>query len=146
MSLIPNYVPTPYKTVSIKLMVNDAEAALNFYNQAFGAETTMVLKSSEGKVVHAEFRFADTFIMLGEEEGLKQPSSVVIQVYTPDVEGIFEEALRAGAQMISPIARQYYGDRAGRIRDPYGHEWILATHEEDLTPQEMEKRFHELYP
>lgn len=151
MSIIPNYVPNSYKTVTAKLFVKNAEKALEFYNRAFGAETVMKLTDESGRVVHAEFKYADTIIMLAEEDpGLNRapasvgPTSVVLQLYVPDVEGFFEEALRAGAEEVFPVTSQFYGDRAGRLRDPFGHEWIIATHEEDVSFRELEKRFHEL--
>lgn len=151
MSIIPNYVPSSYKTVTPKIFVKNAEKALEFYNRAFGAETEMKLSDDSGRIVHAEFKLADTIIMLAEEDpGLnKAPTSVgsvsvVLQLYVPDVEGFFEEALRAGAEEVFPIASQFYGDRAGRLRDPFGHEWIIATHEEDVPFRELEKRFHQL--
>lgn len=152
MSIIPNYVPNHYKTVNVMLTVRGAERALEFYNRAFGAEVETVLKDKEGKIIHAEFKIADTIIMLAEEvPGVNLGpqtlggSAITLQVYTGDVEGMFEDALDAGAQLIFPIKKQFYGDRSGKIRDPFGHEWVLSTHMEDLTAKQIQQLFNELY-
>lgn len=153
MSLIPNYVPSGYKTVNVMLTVKNAEKALEFYNRAFGAEVIQKLVDPQGVVVHAEMKIADTVIMLAEEDPRYNQSpeslggsSVIIQLYTEDVEGLYEDAVKAGAKEIFPIKVQFYGDRAGRVQDPFGHQWILATHMETLSPTELQHRFHELYP
>jgi PhnB protein len=152
MSIIPNYVPSQFKTVNVFLPVKNAAKAIEFYNRAFGAEEVMRLTDPEGKIIHAEIRFADTLIMLFEEDprfGLSPATlggtSAVIQIYTPDVETFVEEAVMAGAEVMIPIEEQFYGDRSGRIRDPFGHQWIVATHVESITTSELQKRFHEMY-
>lgn len=152
MSIIPNYVPSGFKTVNVSLTVKNASEAIEFYNRAFGMEEVMrLVDPSTGAIVHAEMKFADTIIMLSEEDprfnhGPKslKGTSVVIQLYVPDVEGIWAEAISAGCKEIFPVKSQFYGDRAGRLEDPFGHQWIIATQEEKLTAQEMQKRFHEL--
>lgn len=152
MSVTPNYVPRDFKTVNVFLIVKDAEKALRFYNNAFAAEVTMKLAAPNGKIVHAEMKIEDTIIMLAEEEGSMTLSpettgnpGVVIQLYTGDAEGLFESAIMAGAEVVFPLKKQFYGDRAGRVKDPFGHQWIIATHEEDVPPKEMYRRFNELY-
>lgn len=152
MSITPNYVPRHYKTVNVMLTVKDAEKALDFYNRAFGAEVTMELKSPDGIVGHAEFRIDDTVIML-TEEGPQNPAPtsihgtpVTLQIYTGDCEGLFEDAVSAGAKILLPISKQFYGDRSGMVEDPFGHRWIIATHMEDVSPKELQKRFYELFP
>lgn len=152
MSIMPNFVPRDYKTVNVQLVVKDAERALKFYNNAFAAEITMKLVSPEGKVIHAEMKIEDTIIMLSEEDSRYNLSpettgstGVVIQLYTGDAEGLFEAAIMAGAKEIFPVKEQFYGDRAGRVQDPFGHQWIIATHMEDVPPKELHKRFNELY-
>ncbi|HXH76173.1 MAG TPA: VOC family protein [Bacteriovoracaceae bacterium] len=154
MSIIPNYVPSQYKTVNIMLTVRDADKALEFYNRAFGAEVVMCLRDpNTNTIVHAEFKIADTIIMMAEEnpEYNSSPdtlggSPVVIHLFTGDVEALFEEAVKAGAEVIQPIKKQFYGDRNGVLKDPFGHRWIIATHMEDLTATQLQKRFNELYP
>lgn len=152
MSVTPNYVPREYKTINVFLIVKDAEKALRFYNSAFRAEVVMKLVDPNGKVVHAEMRIDDTIIMLGEEDQSLTLSpettgsaGVVLQIYTGDAEGMFETAISAGATEVYPIKEQFYGDRAGRVKDPFGHQWIIATHMEDVPPKEMHRRFNELY-
>lgn len=152
MSVTPNYVPRDFKTVNVFLIVKDAENALRFYNNAFGAEVIMKLTDPNGKIVHAEMKIEDSIIMLAEEEGSMTLSpettgsaGVVIQLYTGDAEGLFETAVKAGAEVVFPLKSQFYGDRAGRVKDPFGHQWIIATHEEDVPPKEMNRRFQELY-
>ena len=152
MSIMPNYVPREYKTVNVMLIVKDAHKALKFYNNAFAAEIMMELKSPEGVVVHAEIKIEDTIIMLAEEDPRYNlsPASlggtgVVIHLYTGDAEGLFEGAMMAGAEEIFPVKEQFYGDRAGRVKDPFGHHWIIATHMEDVPAKEMQRRFNELY-
>jgi PhnB protein len=151
LSSIPNYVPSGHKTINITLTVKNAEKALEFYNRAFGADTIMVLKGPDGVVGHAEFKIDDTIIMLTEEgpngdSPLKlHGTPVTIQIYTPDCEGFFEEAVKAGAKVLLPIRKQFYGDRAGLLEDPFGHRWIIATHMEDLTARELQNRFNELF-
>lgn len=145
MSITPNYVPRGYKTVNVFLLVKHAEKAIEFYNSAFGADVEMVLKDPDGKIVHAELKIADTTIMLAEDpDSSPKSSNVVLQMYVGDVEGIFEDAVNAGAEVIHPIKHEFYGDRVGKIRDPFGHEWLIATHMEDLTASEIQARFNQL--
>ncbi|HXH29238.1 MAG TPA: VOC family protein [Bacteriovoracaceae bacterium] len=153
MSIIPNYVPGQYKTVNLMLAVKDAAHALDFYNRAFGAEIITKLVDPAGVIVHAEFKIADTIIMLAEENEQynQSPStlggtSVFIHLYTGDLEGFTEEAVKAGAEIVFPITKQFYGDRTCRLKDPFGHVWVVATHMEDLTEAELQKRFNDLYP
>lgn len=145
MSVTPNYVPREYKTINVMLIVNDAHKALRFYNNAFGAEITMQLEDPAGKIIHAEMKIDDTIIMLTEGDTIRD-SGVILQIYTGDAEALFESAVMAGATEVSPIKDEFYGDRAGRVKDPFGHEWIIATHVEDVTSKDLQKRFHELYP
>lgn len=146
MSITPNYVPREYKTLNVFLMVKHADKAIEFYNSAFGADVEMVLRDPNGVIVHAEIKIADTVIFLSEnisEES--KANNVVLQLYVGDVEGVFEDALNAGATEVTPIKNQFYGDRSGRLRDPFGHEWILSTRVENFTAKEIQDRFHQLF-
>jgi PhnB protein len=145
MSVLPNYVPRNFKTINVLLKVNDGEAALRFYNSAFGAEVLEKLIDSEGILQYAELKIEDTIIMVNEDKWFSEPRGIVLQIYTGDVEGVFETAISAGAEEISPISKHFYGDRAGRLKDPFGYEWVIATHMEDVPPQELKKRFEDLY-
>lgn len=151
MSITPNYVPREYKTFNIILVVKDAHRALKFYNNAFGAEITMCFEDNDKRVIRAEMKIEDTIIMLMEEnaETLSPQTlggtGVLVQIYTGDAEGLYEAAIMAGAKEIGPIKEQFYGDRSGRVIDPFGHQWVIATHMEDVPARELQKRFHELY-
>jgi PhnB protein len=151
-SVTPNYVPRTYKTINPLLVVKDARRALRFYNNAFGAETLMELVEPSGRVAHAEMRIEDTVLLLAEEDPRYQLSpestggaGVILQIYTGDVEGLFEAAVMAGAREVFPVREQFYGDRSGRVIDPFGHQWIIATHTEDVPPNEVKRRFDQLY-
>lgn len=152
MSVTPNYVPRDYHTISASLVVRDIEKALRFYNNAFGAEVVNELKDGNGTPVFAEMKIDDTIVMLTKEDPAYQlspettgSSGVVIQIYTGDAEGLFESAIMGGATEVFPLKEQFYGDRAGRVKDPFGHQWIIATHVEDVPPAEMKRRFDQLF-
>lgn len=145
MSVTPNYVPRDFKTINILLTVNDGEHALRFYNNAFGAEITEKLVAPDGVIQYAELKIEDTIIMLREDKAFEGARGVQFQIYTGDAEGMFESAVTSGATEISKIHEQFYGDRSGRVRDPFGYEWIIATHMEDLPPKELKRRFDEMF-
>lgn len=145
MSIVPNYVPRDSKTINIFLTVNDGEKALRFYNEAFGAEITQKLVDPNGIIQYAEFKIDDTIIMLYEDKSFSDPRGLTLQIYTGDVEGLYESAIKAGAESISEIEMQFYGDRAGKIADPFGYEWLLATRVETISPNELKARFNNLY-
>jgi len=133
---------TPY------LALRDAKAAIDFYKRAFGAELLMALDMPGGKVAHAEIRIGDSILMMSEESaewGNKSPltlggSPVFMMIYVPDVDAAFAKALAAGAAEVRPVQDQFYGDRAGTLKDPYGYQWTLATHIEDVSTEEAQRR------
>jgi len=141
-------VPPGHHSATPCLVVRNAPQAIEFYKQAFGATELMRLADPDGKVVHAEIQIGDSPIAISDEFpdwGNNSPqalggSPVIIQVYVEDVDGIATQAVAAGAKVIFPVADQFYGDRAGRLADPFGHIWIVATHLEDVTPDEMRDR------
>lgn len=145
MSIVPNFVPRNYKTINILLTVNDGERALKFYNNAFAADITEKLVDDSGIIRYAEFKIEDTLVMLTEDKNFKGSSGVTFQIYTGDAEGLMEALKMAGATELSPVHKQFFGDRAGRVKDPFGYEWVIATHMEDVTSSEMHKRFHEMF-
>jgi PhnB protein len=144
-------IPEGYHTVTPYLSVRDAARALDFYKQAFGAKEVMRMNGSEGKVSHAEIKIGDSIVMISEENAsneLRSPqalhgSTVSIFLYVDDVDPVFKKALSAGAKEVQPLANQFWGDRYGRLTDPFGHSWSLATHIEDVSPAEMGKRAQE---
>jgi PhnB protein len=130
------------------LTLNDATRALDFYKRAFGAQEVMRMNGPDGKVAHAEIKIGDSMIMLGDEmpgSGCRSPQSLGgatsgIFLYVDDADTVFRQAVSAGAQVESPLADMFWGDRYGRLKDPFGHSWSVATHIEDVAPAEMSKR------
>lgn len=140
-------IPEGYHSVTPYLCCKDAAAAIEFYKEAFGA-TEVMRMGDQGKVGHAEIQIGDSRIMLADEFpelGFLSPktvggSSVMIHVYVEDVDTTANRAVTAGAKVTRPIADQFYGDRGGQLEDPFGHKWYVATHKEDLSPEEIGKR------
>jgi PhnB protein len=143
------YQPASYHTATPYLIVKGAAAALDFYKKVFGATEVMRMPMPDGTICHAEIKIGDSVIMLGEEMpqmGATSPktiggSPVGLCLYFPDVDARFATAVASGASVKKPIQNQFYGDRSGSIVDPFGHIWTIATHVEDVSPQEMQKRF-----
>jgi len=141
-------IPEGYHTVTPYLIVDGAARALEFYKKAFGAEETFRMPGPDGKIGHAEFRLGNSMIMIADEHpemGARGPKSaggtpISLMVYVEDVDKVFARAVQAGATVDRPLANQFYGDRTGGVVDPVGHKWYLATHVEDVPPDEMEKR------
>jgi len=142
-----HYQPDGYHSVTPYLIIKGASAAIDFYQRAFGAQV-IVRMEDNGKVGHAEIKLGDSVVMLADEHpemGHKSPSTlgdspVQLLVYVPDVDAAFEQAIKAGAKVKRPVADQFYGDRMGGLMDPFGHLWFLATHTEDVSPEEMKRR------
>ena len=142
-------IPDGYHTVTPYLVQKDSKRALEFYKKAFGAEELMRLGGPDGKIGHAEIKIGDSPIMLADEYpemGYRGPralggSPVSIMLYVEDVDACFNQAVAAGAKVVRPVVDQFYGDRSGNIEDPFGHVWTIATHKEDVAPEEIEKRF-----
>ncbi|HET9719490.1 MAG TPA: VOC family protein [Solirubrobacteraceae bacterium] len=143
-------VPSHLSTVTPRLVVADGMAAIDFYRRAFGAaEHGDRFITPDGVVIHAEVRIGDAIVMIAEEPG--DPGSpagspvaaagggpvVIMATYWPDVDAVWARALEAGAEVIFPLEDQFYGDRAGRIRDPFGHQWILSQRVRDLSPADL---------
>lgn len=130
------------------LTVREAARALDFYKAAFGAEELERYVDGGGKIGHAEIRIGTALIMLSDEfpgHGVLSPeslggSAVTIHLYVEDVDRLAIRALAAGAELVRPIADQFYGDRGGLLRDPFGHRWWLATHIEDVPADELKRR------
>ncbi len=135
------------------LRVKGAADALAFYQKAFGAVETMRLLMPDGVIGHAEFKINDALVMLSEEfpqMGIVGPAtlgntSVGIAIYLENVDAAFAQAVAAGAEIAQPLTNQFYGDRSGQLRDPFGHVWTLATHIEDVPNEEMQKRLSAMY-
>ncbi len=147
------YKPAEYNTLSPYLIVKGAAEAIAFYTAAFGAVERMRLEMPGGLIGHAELQIADAVVMLSEEMpgmGFVSPhtlggSPVTLTLYVPDVDQQFATAIGAGAFEVQPVETKFYGDRAGTIRDPFGHLWTLMTHVEDVSVEEMRIRMAKLY-
>jgi PhnB protein len=145
-------IPDGYPRLTPYLCVDGAGAAIDFYIKVFGATERMRLPGEDGKIGHAELQLDDAVIMLADEHpemGILSPKSiggtaVTISVYVEDVDDTFRRALDAGATARRSPENQFYGDRAGQFEDPFGHRWSIATHVEDVPPQEMERRAAEM--
>ena len=145
-------IPDAYHTVTPYLIVADAARALAFYRQAFGATERLKLEGPGGRIMHAEIGLGDSTVMLADEcpeTGARGPRSlggtpVHLLLYVQDVDAQVRRAVEAGAQVVRPVKDQFYGDRSGTVEDPFGHSWTLATHVEDVPPEETRRRFDEL--
>ncbi len=144
-------VPEGYHTVTPSLVVKDAKRALEYYKKAFGAETIMSMPSPDGRIMHAEMRIGDSTVFVGDEfpemaPKIRAPQTTggtvtgSIFLYVPDVDAVVKRAVEAGAQVTMPVTDMFWGDRFGKVADPFGQHWGIATHKEDVPPQEMEKR------
>ncbi len=149
----PKAVPEGTHTVTPHLIVRNGTKALEFYQKAFGAEVKAVHKTPDGRVMHAELKIGDSRFMLADEfpeMGGKGPetlggSPVVLNIYVEGVDALFNRALAAGAKVTMPLANQFWGDRYGQIVDPFGHQWALGEHIEDVAPDELERRANALF-
>jgi uncharacterized glyoxalase superfamily protein PhnB len=142
-------IPEGQRTVTPHLVARGAAQAIEFYKQAFGAKEHGRMPGPDGKsIVHAEIKIGDSFIYVVDEMpemGARSPlalggTAVSIHLYVEDVDAVFNQAVAAGAKPQMPLTDMFWGDRFGKLTDPFGHEWTVATHKEDVTPEEMQKR------
>jgi PhnB protein len=141
-------IPEGYHTATPYLIIKNAARAIDFYKKAFGATERMRMADPTGKVMHAEIQIGDSRIMIADEfpeMGARSPESlggspVSIFLYVEDVDALAKQATSAGAKVLMPIQDQFWGDRYGKLTDPFGHVWDIATHKEDVAPEEMHKR------
>ena len=137
-------IPTGYHTLTPYLIVPDGHAAIAFYQQAFGATIGNLDTHPSGKFLNAELKIGTSHVMIGERElppaDHSQLPQVSLYMYLEDVDAVYASALAAGAIVVRPLADQFYGNREGGIRDPFGIVWWLASHIEDLTSEEIAER------
>ncbi len=144
-------IPQGYHSVTPYLTLNDAARALEFYKRAFGAQEIVRMNGPNGKIGHAEIKVGDSMIMIADEMpggGSQSPQSLGgttsgVFLYVEDVDKTFNQAVAAGAKAEAQPADMFWGDRFGRLKDPFGHSWSVATHKEDVAPAEMAKRMKE---
>jgi PhnB protein len=133
-----SHIPDGYNTVTPYLVVPDVLLQLDFVQRAFGAVETVRLPGPDGKIQHVEARIGNSTVMMGTPLGDTLKSQ--IHLYVEDVDAVFTAALAAGATVVRDVANQFYGDRSGQVQDPNGNFWFIATHVEDVSPEEMRRR------
>ncbi|MBH0780138.1 VOC family protein [Nocardia bovistercoris] len=146
-------IPDGYPVVSPGLAVDGAAAAIDFYKTVLGATERMRMPRPDGKIAHCELLLGESVIMLGDtapEMDFLDPrtvggSPVNLHVYVTDADAAFAAALAGGSRELTPVTKQFYGDRSGSFEDPWGHRWTVATHVEDVSPEEMDRRMAELF-
>jgi len=146
-------IPDGYRGATPYLTVKNAAGAIEFYKKAFGATELLRLGAPDGRIGHAEIKIGEAVIMLSDEYpdmNVLGPetlggSPLTIHLYVEDVDAMAKSAVEAGAKVERPVEDQFYGDRGGKFTDPFGHRWWLATHKEDVSPEEMKKRAAALY-
>ena len=132
-------IPEGYHSVTPSLVVKGAAKLINFMKEAFGAEEAFRMPAPNGEIMHAEVRIGDSIVMLND--AMRQsPTSSSLFLYVTDVDGVYQRAVKAGATSLSEPANMFWGDRMAQVKDEFGNQWSIATHVEDVPPQEMEKR------
>lgn len=145
-------VPDGYHTITPYLFIRGAAHAIDFYKSVFNATELFRTPGPIGQVMHAELKIGDSIIMMADENpkmGAMSPQtaggvSTSLHVYVENVDGVVQKAINAGAKLLRPVKDQFYGDRSGTLLDPFGHMWSIATHVEDVSPEEMKKRAKEM--
>jgi len=141
-------IPEGYHSITPYLFIKGAAAAIEFYKSVFGATERMRMPGPDGRIMHAELKIGDSVVMLSDENpqmGALSPQTIGgtgsgVNVYVADVDAATQKAVDLGAQLVRPVKDQFYGDRSGSIIDPFGHLWSVATHVEDVAPEEMQRR------
>jgi PhnB protein len=149
-----SYIPKDYNSVTPYLVIKGAAQAIEYYKKVFGATEVVRMNGPDGKVGHAEIKIGNSHIMLADEnptmgQGHTSASTigaspVSLYVYLPDVDRVVQKATTEGGKVLKPVENQFYGDRSGFIQDPFGHLWGIATHMEDVSPEQMEERMKKM--
>jgi PhnB protein len=147
-------IPDGYHFITPYLMINGAAEAIEFYRRAFGAKELLKMDAPGGKIGHAEIQIGNSRIMMADDCGGESPfsnphsvggSPVGLHLYVEDVDAGFAQAVSEGATVIKPVKDQFYGDRTGALKGPFGHIWFLATHKEELSPDEIKQRAEAMF-
>jgi PhnB protein len=133
-------IPRGFHTITPNIVVVDAEQAVAFFKKAFGATESYRLTMSDGKITHCELRLGDSVLNIGESMDGWPAHGLLAQIYVEDSDGLFKRALDAGATEIMPMTDMFFGSREGRVADPFGNVWTIATLKEEVTPEEMQRR------
>jgi uncharacterized glyoxalase superfamily protein PhnB len=147
-------IPDGYHTLTPYMTVRDAASAVDFYKKAFGAVERGIMKGPDGKIMHAELTIGDSIFMLADEfpeYGSLSPQStggagMGLHIYLEDVDSAFDRAVQAGASVEMPVSDMFWGDRYGKLADPFGHKWSIATHKREMSPEEMEEEMKAQMP
>jgi uncharacterized glyoxalase superfamily protein PhnB len=134
-------VPDGYHTLTPYLVADGAERLIRFMKEAFGATAVFEpMMRSDGKVMHAEYKIGDSIVMISDASERAKATSAMLHVYVPNVDAVYQKAIKAGASSVSEPADMFYGDRTGGVKDPAGNHWHIGTHIEDVSPAELKKR------
>lgn len=146
-----NPIPEGFHTVTPHVIVKGVANAIDFYTKAFGAEERFRIPAPDGSIMHAEIQIGSSRVMMAEENaqwgsfGPKETTPVVLHMYVPDCDAAMKRAATAGATVVMPAADMFWGDRFGKVKDPFGHEWSIATHTSDPTPEQMKKAMAQMF-
>ena len=152
MSTTVSPIPKGYHSITPHIVVSDAKKAAEFYKNAFGAEIRGMATGPDGKIMHAEVKIGDSILMLNDEfpewhvlspTSTKADTAVTLHLYVEDADKALDRAVKAGAVVTMPLEDQFWGDRYGKVRDPFGHTWSIATHIKDQSPEEMKAAMDE---
>ncbi|MGH6727968.1 MAG: VOC family protein [Pseudolabrys sp.] len=134
-------IPDGYHSVTPYLTVRGATKAIDFLKNAFGAKLPHeAIKRPDGAIMHAQVLIGDSHIMIAEESDMAPPTTSTLYLYVPNVDSVYQQAVKAGGKTIMEPTDMFYGDRSGGVKDPSGNTWFIATHKEDVTPQELQTR------
>jgi PhnB protein len=137
-------IPAGFHTIAPNIIVKSVDAAVSFYKLAFGAEEIMRLSMPDGKVVHCELKLGDSRLNLGESMEGWPEHTLLAQIFVADSDAVFDQAVKAGAKVLSPMADMFFGSREGRVLDPFGSTWTISTQTENISVEEMQRRLDAL--
>ncbi len=135
-----NPIPDGYHTVTPYLLVAGVPKLIEFMKKAFGGEETECMAMEDGTVMHAQVKIGDSIIMMGDPRGQCEPTPASLYLYAPDTDAVYRRAIEAGGESVMEPTDQFYGDRNAGVKDPVGNTWWIATHIEDVSPEELRKR------
>jgi PhnB protein len=139
-------IPDGYHSVTPYLTVRGAEKVIEFLKQAFGAELPeKVIKRPDGSIMHAQVKIGDSRVMIADESEMAKATAATLYLYVLDVDGVYQRAIKAGGKSVMEPTDMFYGDRSGGVKDPAGNSWFVGTHQEDVAPQELQKRAEAFY-
>jgi len=138
-------IPEGYHTVTPYLIARGAQKTMDFLKNAFGAEVLFEMKRPDGMIGHAELKIGDSRVMIADAHEKAQPNQLCLYLYVPNADATYQRAVTAGATSTMEMTDQFYGDRSGSVKDPAGNTWFIATHKEDVSPQELKKRAEAMY-